>query len=291
VPKRLTSITVLLAVGIWATALPSRGQALLPYSIQLDNQVLEEQGLRLGQDAVRLLRFGRNEPALARALLASQLAPRRFQSWFILGSVYVQQRQFDQAIAALQRAKTLAPNEAPILFTLGSARFQTGDYQGAIAELSAGLELRPEAVDAWFDLGNAYLMRKQYPEAINSYERAYSLERNFWPALTNIGLVLYEQGNVSGAIERWQASVAIDRDAVEPQIAIAIALYSRGEQERGITLGTSALKSDPRYAELDFLRQNLWGDKLINDARQFLSLPAIRTAIRQAQRGTNQAIP
>ena len=287
-PKRIAIISILAALGLCAAPLPSLGQALLPYTLQVDSQDLEEQGLKLAQDAVRLIRFGRIELALPRAELASQLAPRRYQTWLILGTLYTQQRQFDQAIAALQRAKGLAPEEAAVYFALGSARFQKKDYEGAIADLQTGLRLKPETADAWFDLGNAYLQLKQFSEATTAYERAVTVEKDFWPALTNIGLVLYEQGKPTEAIAKWQASIAIDPQAVEPKVAIAVATFSLGDRERAITLGTEALRQDLRYADLEFLRQNLWGDRLMATSKEFLELPQMQTAINQIQR---QSVP
>jgi tetratricopeptide (TPR) repeat protein len=284
VPKRIAVISILAVLGLCSAPLPSLGQALLPYTLQVDTQDLEEQGLKLAQDAVRLIRFGRIELALPRAELASQLAPRRYQTWLILGTLYAQQRQFDQAITALQRAKSLAPEEAAVYFALGSARFQKKDYEGAIADLQIGLRLKPETPDAWFDLGNAHLQLKQFSEATTAYERAVAVEKDFWPALTNIGLVLYEQGKPREAIAKWQASITIDPQAVEPKLAIAIATFALGERERAITLGTEALRLDLRYADLEFLRQNLWGERLIATSKEFFELPQVQTAINQIQR-------
>lgn len=282
--KRIAVISILTVLGLCSSPLPSLGQALLPYTLQVDAQDLEEQGLKLAQDAVRLIRFGRTELALPRAELASQLAPQRYQTWLILGTIYAQQRKFDEAITALQRAKSLAPEEAAVYFALGSARFQKNDYPGTIADLQTGLRLKPNSPDAWFDLGNAYLKLKQYSEATTAYERAVAVEKDFWPALTNIGLVLYEQGQPREAIAKWQASIAIDPQATEPKVAIAVATFALGERERAITLGTDALRQDLRYADLEFLRQNLWGERLIATSKEFFDLPQVQTAITQIQR-------
>jgi len=288
VPKRIAIISILAVLGLCSSSLPSLGQSLLPYTLQVDTQDLEAQGLKLAQDAVRLIRFGRAELAVPRAELASQLAPRRFQTWLILGTLYAQQRKFDEAITALQQAKSLAPEESAVHFALGSARFQKTDYLGAIADLQTGLQIKPDAKDAWFDLGNAYLVLKQFSEATNAYDRAVAIDEKFWPALTNIGLVFYEQGRIPEAIAKWQASVVLEPQAAEPKLAIAIATFALGEREKAITLGTEALRQDLRYAELEFLRQNLWGEKLIATSKEFLELPQVQTAITQIQR---QAAP
>lgn len=282
--KRITIFSTLTILGLICAPLPVLGQALLPYTVQVNVRDLEEQGLKLAQDAVRLIRFGRTELALSRAVMASQLAPRRYQTWLILGTLYAQERKFDEAIEALQQARSLASEEASIYFALGSARFQKTDYQGAIEDLQAGLRLRPETTDAWFDLGNAHLMLKQYSEAKIAFNRALAIEKDFWPALTNIGLVLFEEGDVRGAIDKWQASLVIDPQVAEPQIAIAVANFSLGDRETALAQGLAALRSDIRYADIEFLRQNLWGERLIAVSQSFLALPQVQTAITEIQR-------
>jgi hypothetical protein len=43
-------------------------------------------------------------------------------------------------------------------------------------------------------------------------------------------------------------------------------------------MGVSALRIDSRYANLDFLKENLWGDRLLADTKKFLEIPEIKSA-------------
>ncbi|MEL6901550.1 MAG: hypothetical protein AAFP07_11400, partial [Cyanobacteria bacterium J06606_4] len=38
----------------------------------------------------------------------------------------------------------------------------------------------------------------------------------------------------------------------------------------------AGLERDPRYAEINFLEENLWGEQLIADTQQFFATPALR---------------
>ncbi|HEY9673245.1 MAG TPA: tetratricopeptide repeat protein [Waterburya sp.] len=283
VPKRIPLFSIVVLLGLLSVQVPAAGQALVPYTLQMDSKQLEQQGLSLAQDAVQLIRFQQYELALPRAELATQLAPKSYQTWFILGSLYVQNKAFDQGITALDQAKTLEPKEAGIYFTLGSARFQKGEYAKAIADLETGLNLKPGVPEALFDLGNSYYMLKQYPKAINQYEKAVNQEQKFWPALNNIGLVKYEQGDVQGAIEKWQSAITIDDQAAEPRLAQAVALYARGDQEKAVAMGEAAIRLDSRYADLDFLKENLWGERLLAETKKFLANPRIQASVAQSQ--------
>jgi hypothetical protein len=45
-------------------------------------------------------------------------------------------------------------------------------------------------------------------------------------------------------------------------------------------MGVSALRIDSRYGNLDFLKENLWGDRLLADTKKFLELPEIKLALQ-----------
>ena len=273
----------LLVIGIWSIAKPVFGQALVPHTLQLDSVQLEQQGVNLAQEAAQLAQFQQYEVALSRARLATQLAPKNYQAWFLLGGLYLQTEQADKGVAALEKARSLKPDEPAILFALGSAHFQQEKYEQAIAVLQEGLKLKPDAPEALFDLGNAYYKLNKFSEAIAQYQKAVEKDAKFWPAINNIGLIKYEQGDVQGAIRQWQAALAVEKDAAEPKLAIAVALYNKGDREQGLAMGESALQSDDRYADIEFLKENLWGDRLLKDTQKLLETPRIRSTLAQTQ--------
>lgn len=281
--KRILLLPIFVLLAWMTKPAPVSAQALLPYTLQLDAEKLEQQGLNLAQDAVQLTRFQQYDLALSRAKLATQLAPNSFETWFILGTLSIQNQQLDEGIEALSKAQSLNPEEAGVLFSLGNAYFQKGDYRTTVSKIEAGLKLEPDVPEALFDLGNAYYMLDQYSKAIATYEEAADQEPSdtwpVWPAINNIGLVMYEQGDVAGAVDKWQDAIAIDPEAAEPKLAVAVALYTQGEQDRGLALGETALRSDERYGDLDFLKENLWGERLIADTQKFLANPRIQATL------------
>ncbi len=275
-------ISLMACAGISCISLPAEGQAILPYIPELDSEKLELQGLQLFQDAVQLIRFQQYDLALPRAELATQLAPKNYDVWLILGSLYIQQEKVDKGIAVLKKAEQLEPEQPGVLFRLGRAYFQKGDYEAAREKLEAGLEIEsnsPDAFDALFDLGNAYLKLAKFDDAIDAYEEAFAQEATFWPALNNVGLVIYEQGDRDEAIAKWESVIEVDGQQAEPQLALAVALFTEGEVDKAIALGKAALELDSRYADIQFLKENLWGEQLIEDTRKFLSNPQIQEIV------------
>lgn len=282
-PQRnsLLSVLAIATVSLGFTP-PAISQALLPRMIELDPQNLESQGLALLQDALQLVRFDQYEQALPRVKLATELAPTEFRTWFLLGSIYVQQQEFEPGITALERSLKLVPSsgnvpERPgLLFMLGSAYFQNEQYLDARRVFTAGLAEEDDSVEAWFDLGNTDYRLRNYQDAIAAYEEAVKLESQFWPAINNIGLVHYEQGQVDAAIRQWQAALRVEPEAAEPMLALAIARYRQGQQEEALRIGLEALQLDPSYGDLDFLELNLWGTTLLEHTSQFFALPEIQ---------------
>jgi hypothetical protein len=53
-------------------------------------------------------------------------------------------------------------------------------------------------------------------------------------------------------------------------------LYAQGEQQKSLSMAQTALSLDKRLADVDYLKQNLWGDRLIADAQKLLSHPKLQ---------------
>lgn len=266
-------LSFLVAVGTIFNPIKAQAQAVIPYTPNVDSEVLEPYGSQLLQDAVQLIRFQEYELALSRARLAARLLPNQYETWFILGTLYVQQQDNQAGVDALIKAKELAPEDPEVLFALGNSYFQVGDYESAIREIRAGLAFNSETPQALFDLGNAYLQLEQFADAIASYQQSFDLDETFWPAINNIGLAEYEQGNKERAIALWRDTLNIDESQPEPLLAIAVALYSQGQENEAIRLGTQALQIDGRYGNPEYLILNLWGDGLMADTKTFFANP------------------
>lgn len=264
------------------TEAPVRSQAALPLTQDFNQEQLEEQGMRLIEDAIQLSRFQQFEWAIPRAKLATQLVPNRFEGWYILGTLLVQEGELEEGIRVLKRAEILEPNESGIYSILGAAYFQSGQYELAVPELETALALGDESIEVLFDLGNAQLKLGEYAAAIATYERSLELQDDFWPAINNIGLIYYEQGKIDAAIDQWEQAIEIDPSMAEPQLAVAVATYvNKGNQAEGLELAREALELDGRYGEIDFLDENLWGASLLQATEVVFATPSLQAVFEE----------
>jgi tetratricopeptide (TPR) repeat protein len=265
---------------------PANAQALIPHTIKLNIGNVEEQALSLARDAAQLAQFQQYDLALSRARLAVQLSPQSYQTQAVLGTVYLRNEEYPKAITALNNALNLKKDNAGIYFTLGAAYLRNSNYANAIEKIKQGLALAPKSPTAIFDLGNAYFLTKRYDEAIAEYNNVLKLESKFWAATNNIGLVEYERGNVDLAIKKWEESIvqgeAIEDKAAEARLALGTAIYIKGDRPKGLKMAEEALKIDVRYGKLEFLKENLWGDKLLADAKTILATPILKALVDQS---------
>ena len=271
--------------GVFGIARPARTQALLPYTLPLDEEGLRADGELLAQDAVQLAQFQQFDEALARAQLAAQLLPNEPTILALLGNLYLRSSEPEprKAIDSLERAKDLEPNDPLILFNLGTAYFSEAYYLQAARSIEAGLKLSPDNPSALFDLGNVYYKLNRFDQAIAQYEKAISSDAAMWPAVNNIGLVMYERGNIDGAIVKWQEALSLAGvEETEPLLAIAVARYSQGNQSSAvIESAIASLERDPRYAKIEFLEENLWGEQLIAATQEFFNTPSLQALLEQ----------
>jgi tetratricopeptide (TPR) repeat protein len=284
----LTAILIALGCG----GMPVNAQALVPHTVKLNFSNLEQQGLALARDAAQLAQFEQYDLALPRARLAVQLAPQTYQTQAVLGSLYLRKEDYTKAIANLTTAHNLKKDNPAILFSLGSAYLRKGNYNSAIQNIKQGLTIAPKEPTAVFDLGNAYYLAKRYDEAIAEFTRVVEIEKKFWAATNNIGLVEYERGNSDKAIKFWETAItqaaATEDQAVEPKLALAVALYAKGDRDKGLKMSEDALKIDPRYGRVDFLKENLWGEKLLTDARTVFQNPSLKELLQQGELSTKR---
>lgn len=274
----------ILGSTIAAIAIASRAEAqVLMRPPVADREVLQTQSFQLAGDAIRLAQFGQMEEAFRRVELAAQLAPNSVEVLVVLGTLHLQEEQYAKAINTLNRARTQAPEDPDILMALGSAYVRQGSYFAALDALNRGLEQQPDNLQALFDLGNAHLLLEDFDKARESFERALEVDAEFWPAINNIGLVDYQIGRIDDAIARWQRSIELDDQAAEPKLALATALYIQGDTEAAIQLGASAIQLDAAYGNIDTLRDNLWGDRLITDVQVLLQTDEVSSALNQAR--------
>jgi tetratricopeptide (TPR) repeat protein len=226
------------------------------------------------------------------------------------GVIYVKLKNYQAAIADFNQTIKLDPSFAGAYSNRGLAYTYLKEYQAAIADFNQTIKLNPDYADAYFNRGLTYVKLKNYPAAIADFNQTIKLDPSFagayngrgiiysklkdyqaaiadynqalkldpgnipvgYMAYTNIGLAQYEIGAIEEAKTQFQQAINLDNKLPEAQLALAVTLFSLGESEKAIAMAKTALSIDRQLADPEFLKENLWGEKLIADTVKLLSL-------------------
>ena len=169
-------------------------------------------------------------------------------------------------------------------------------YQLILTIIKAAIgEDRPEIAGLYLKLGILDHQQQKYSAAQADYGAAVRLNPEYTPAINKLGLIAYEAEEVDRAIQYWQSAIEINNDSnvAEAKLALAVTLYQRGEKEQGLELAKQSLGNKIGFADIAVLRQNLWGDELVEDAQALLTeepikvfITDLRTAIPTQSTGT-----
>jgi len=248
------------------------------------NKALEinpELALAYNNRGVTYNNLGNYEAAMADFNKALEINPELAEAYLNRGAAYLNLGNLDAAMADFNKALEINPELALAYNNRGLAHKNLGNLDAAIADYNKALEINPELAEAYLHRGLAYNKLGNYEAAIADYNKAIALNENFRPAMVNIGLIKYEQGEIETAIQQWEKSVKINPESAEPQLAISVALYTQGKTEEGLAKAEAALKLDKNFGNLEHLKKNLWGDKLLADAEKLLNHPQIQSLLSQ----------
>lgn len=174
------------------------------------------------------------------------------------------------ALSDYNIAINLKPNTVSVLQQRGHLyNFEFKKYTKALSDYDKVLELEPQNTEVYIARGMLYHALKNYSKAISDYERALELNALLgYAALNNLGLIQYELNNPEKAIAYWRKTLKINRDLEESKLAIAVAMYQQGEKTEAIQQAEQVLKLDNEWVNLEFLREQLWGESLIKDTQE-----------------------
>ena len=213
-----------------------------------------------------------NKWDLAIADITKVIEIKQFPNAYVArGLKYLEWQKWDLALADFNRAIELKPDDASFYFTRGMLYYKTQKWDLALADFNQAIALDPKLKNSYSFRGDIYKRQKRYPEALQDYQKVLELDEKNLIAITNIGLIHYEQGDLNLARTQFEKGLGIEPKSAENQLALAVTLHRQGDTRKAIELAKSALKIDPEFSQVETLQKNLWGDKIIADARKLFS--------------------
>ncbi|MFQ5743452.1 MAG: FG-GAP-like repeat-containing protein, partial [Acidobacteriota bacterium] len=166
----------------------------------------------------------------ARKELASILDahPDFARAWLVLGSYYVQEARYVEALAAFDRTLSLAPDRPVAHLRRGLALERLQRTEEARQAYAQAAKLDPDGVEAHLAVARTSLSLGDAAAAIAAVEQ---IPRSSWTAATfrYLGKARLLLGDFARSVEALRAAVTRDPEDRQAWVALAQALQRRGE--------------------------------------------------------------
>ena len=227
--------------------------------------------------------FGDNAKALLEFQKVTELAPENPMGYGDVGSVYLREGKWNEAIPHYQKALSISP-DSPTYSNLGTAYFWLKRYDESVAMYQKATEMTPNNEELFGNLGDAQRWSGHSEQAAAAYDKAISLafqqlQVNPRSAGTMGDLALYyaKKGDASNAQQYIQQARAISPDDI-------YLMYSEAQVKTLIGKPEEALKALRLALEKGYSAQEAWNDP---ELQKLQALPQFSQLVNQFTKKTH----
>ncbi len=165
--------------------------------------------------------------------------------------VYLNQAQYQQAIATCHQVLKLKPDFAAAYITLGNILQTQNKITSAIRAYQQAVEINPNFAEVYVNLGTMYLRLAEIDTGIEYYQTALKIEPNLAAVYWNLGKLYQRQGKQNEALDNWQKALEIQPNLVDAKFSFEMgnALARKGQWQEAIKSYQRTVKLDPNFAE------------------------------------------
>lgn len=194
--------------------------------------------------------YWKNAESLARRALA--VTRDNHLAHDLLGEVFEERGQNDEALRERFAALELKPNYAPAHNNLGVVLQKQDRMAEAIEHFQLALRLRPRYPEAHYNLGAAFEKASRPDDALREYQRALTLRPDYADAHYNLGLLLGRLGRLDEAIIQFQEIIRLNPNAADAYNNWGVTLDRLGRPAEAISQYQQAIRVRPEFARAHF---------------------------------------
>ena len=173
----------------------------------------------------------------------------QFQANYLLGSLYLQTKNFNKAIKLLNNAIQIQPDHADSYHNLGFAFIELGEFKKAIQLLNKVIKINPDHIDVYYNLGNAFKQLRDFNNAEIYYKKAIKLKPSNAKAYNNLGNVLKESGKIKESIFFYQKAIQIQPNHAKAYHNLGNTFKQLGEIEKAVRSYEKVFQYQPSNLE------------------------------------------
>ena len=184
------------------------------------------------------------------ASVVSADAPPPARTEFEAGSKAVGEGKVEDAIPHLEKAVTLYPKYLEAHLLLGTAYMDTKQWDKADHSLRRALELNPKSPEIHFALGELYRQQKKYAEAVKVTQEGLKLDDKSWNGHLTLGRIYADQGDIAKAGPEVGTALRIKPDLAEGHLLAGNLFLKARQAENALTEFQEYLRLEPngKYA-------------------------------------------
>lgn len=216
------------------------------------------------------LSMGRADEALANLNKGFELAPNHFGILSTLGSYYLNNNDFNNALKYAQKAVDEHPKNADAYFNIAIMYIQMQRQQEAVPVLNKAVELNPNLSHAHYNLGCLYYGNQQLEQAVACFEKVLDIDPNFLAANINMGQACLDLQVYEKAIKYYEKALELDASRVDLYASLGMAYHALKKFDEAQPYFEKTLKHQPDNIDAKVLLANVYRDKGLNDQAQEL---------------------
>jgi tetratricopeptide (TPR) repeat protein len=135
--------------------------------------------------------------------------PQYFEANLLLGTAFMDQRQWKEAEESLLRALELKPQDAPTVFSLGEVYWRQKRYEDAERTLLDGVKLDDKSWHGYFTLARLYAEKNETMKAAPAIGRTLQLKPDFAEAHLLAGNILLKLSEPQRALLEYQEYIRL----------------------------------------------------------------------------------
>lgn len=203
----------------------------------------------------------------------------------LLGSIYTQRGQFDQAIVLLEKSLAKEPFSAEVLNNLAINYMQKGMMAKAEELLMTSLQIRQDYAVAYINLGFVHLRTGRYDLAAESFEQGLRTMPNSPGVLNNLAVCLIRLGDYETARGRLDELIELAPTRATTYFNMAITFVLEQDYDTALSwirtgadyCTPSQLQSYMSDSDFDSIRSHPEFQQIIKD--RFPDIPVLPSPI------------
>jgi tetratricopeptide (TPR) repeat protein len=186
-----------------------------------------------------------------RAVLAAD--PEAGSAYANLGVIAMRRKQWDHALALLQKARKLEPEmSSGIALNIGLVQFHRADYAAAVEPFSEVLRAQPDSDQARYLLGLSQVFIEKYADAVTTLEPLWSEMSGDVMYLYVLDIAAQSAGQQETDERALARMLQIGDKTAEYHLILAKAYLNRQETDKAIAELNDASTANPNLPFLHF---------------------------------------